>query len=212
MRDIAIIGAGGFGRETSLLIKQINNVTPLWNFVGFYDDAIKELHHEKILGSVNDLHDVTNLAIVIAVADPGSRKQIRTRITNPAIEFPTLIHPNALTGDVQNTIGIGCIITAGCILTSNVHLKDFVIVNLLTSIGHDVLIGSYSSVMPNVSVSGSVTIGDSCFIGSGARILQNLQIGNGAIVGAGAVVNRVVESNTTVIGVPAQKMKHAKGV
>lgn len=35
MRDIAIYGAGGFGRETACLIKEINSVKPTWNLIGF---------------------------------------------------------------------------------------------------------------------------------------------------------------------------------
>lgn len=208
LNDIAIVGAGGFGRETALLIKQINKVKPIWNFLGFYDDADKLNHNEIILGKVNDLQGIRNpLAIVIAVADPVSRKALRERITNPAIRFPSLIHPNVLTGDDQNVIGEGCILTAGCILTTHIRLGDFVIVNLLTSIGHDVVVGSYSSIMPNVSISGFVKIGECCFLGSGARILQNLSIGGNAVVGAGAVVNRSVEQNATVVGVPATKLQ-----
>lgn len=208
LTDIAIVGAGGFGRETALLIRQINKFSPSWNFLGFYDDAVDKIEHaEKILGNVDDLRHVTDsLAIVIAVADPASRKALRRRIANPAIHFPSLIHPGALSGDDQNVMGEGCILTAGCILTTRIQLGDFVIVNLLTSIGHDVVVGSYSSIMPNVSISGFVKVGEGCFIGSGARILQNLSIGNNATVGAGAVVNRPVEPNTTVVGVPATKL------
>ena len=34
MKDIAIFGIGGFGREVLALIKDINKVEPTWNFVG----------------------------------------------------------------------------------------------------------------------------------------------------------------------------------
>ena len=39
MRDIAIYGAGGFGREIACLIKEINGVEPTWNLIGFFDDG-----------------------------------------------------------------------------------------------------------------------------------------------------------------------------
>ncbi len=37
MKDIAIYGAGGFGREVACLIKQINDSleNPRWNFIVF---------------------------------------------------------------------------------------------------------------------------------------------------------------------------------
>ena len=58
MKDIAIYGAGGFGREMASLLKRINSIEKQWNFVGFFDD-VKE-HKPKgafneygqILGSI----------------------------------------------------------------------------------------------------------------------------------------------------------------
>ena len=38
MKDIVIIGAGGFGREVAWLIEDINKVNNEWNIVGFVDD------------------------------------------------------------------------------------------------------------------------------------------------------------------------------
>jgi hypothetical protein len=56
---------------------------------------------------------------------------------------------------------------------------------------------------PHVCLSGSVEIGESCFIGASACVLQNLNIEDNVIVGAGAVVTKNVDSNCTVMGVPA---------
>ena len=39
VKDIAIIGAGGFGLEVAQLIGQINGVAPLWRLIGFFDDG-----------------------------------------------------------------------------------------------------------------------------------------------------------------------------
>jgi sugar O-acyltransferase (sialic acid O-acetyltransferase NeuD family) len=145
----------------------------------------------------------TQLSIALAIANPDVRKKIRENINNPMISFPTLIHPLSQTGDDNNTMGEGCLLTSSCILTINVHLKDFVIVSSLTFIGHDATIGSYTSIMPHVGLSGSVNIGESCFIGASACVLQNLNIGDHVTVGAGALVTKNVDSNCTVIGVPA---------
>lgn len=41
MKDIAIYGAGGFGREVASLIKRINRIENQWNFVGFFDDDFR---------------------------------------------------------------------------------------------------------------------------------------------------------------------------
>lgn len=48
MKDIAIFGAGGFGREVACLIKRINKIKPQWNFIGFFDD------NEELKGTMNE--------------------------------------------------------------------------------------------------------------------------------------------------------------
>ena len=39
MKNIAIYGAGGFGREVACLLNIINEKEPTWNLVGFFDDG-----------------------------------------------------------------------------------------------------------------------------------------------------------------------------
>ena len=41
-KDIAIFGAGGFGREVLALIKEINRIEPQWNILGFFDDGLEK--------------------------------------------------------------------------------------------------------------------------------------------------------------------------
>ena len=39
MKDIAIYGFGGFGREVACVIQAINEIEPTWNLIGFFDDG-----------------------------------------------------------------------------------------------------------------------------------------------------------------------------
>lgn len=211
MKDLAIYGAGGFGREVALLIDQINREKSTWNFLGFFDDAKSNYPQNKIIGDGESLQSYANqISIVIAIADPQVRSAIATRLTNPHIEFPTIVHPKADLGSSINIVGKGSIITQGVILTTGIQIGDFVIVNLATTIGHDCQIGNFCSIMPGANISGNVHIGSKTLIGSGATILQNLVIGDEARVGAGAVVTRNVAQVDTVVGIPARShKKHA---
>ena len=38
MKDIAIFGAGGLGKEVACLVNKINEQEPTWNMIGFFDD------------------------------------------------------------------------------------------------------------------------------------------------------------------------------
>lgn len=207
MKDIAIYGAGGFGRETALLIQQINATSPSWNILGFFDDGLTmgdTVDGLKILGGIAEALKYKG-ALVIAVADPSTRKKIVSKSDDPSMDFPTLVHPQAQLGSRNfNKIDRGCIITAGVVLTTHIKLEQFCIINLTSTIGHDVTIGAYSTIMPGCSISGNVTIGEGCLFGTGSRTLQNITIGHHSIIGAGAVVTKDIEAGKTVVGVPAR--------
>ncbi len=209
-RDIAIVGAGGLGKEIAVLINQINAVVPQWNTIGFFDDGVpvdSVVAGLKVVGGVSELNTYKHeLGVVVAVGDPVTKKKLVSAIANPKIFYPSLIHPVASIGE-NIKAGAGCIITAGCRLTIDITLKDFVLINLNTTIGHDVTIGSFTSIMPGVHLSGYVTLGEGVLIGTGASVLQHVTIHDHALVGAGAVVNRSVETGKTVAGVPARPIK-----
>lgn len=210
--DIAIYGAGGLGRELALMIQQINKAQEQWNIIGFFDDALNRddtIDNWKIVGGLSEASQWKKpLAIVIAIADPQVRSALASKLKSPNLTYPTLIHPTCNVGDEEkNHFGKGVILTANVILTTNVKLEDFAIINLSTTIGHDVTIGTCSSIMPGCSISGNVKIGPRCLVGTGARFLQNISIGEDSIIGAGAVVTKNFGPKSKIIGVPGKIVK-----
>jgi sugar O-acyltransferase (sialic acid O-acetyltransferase NeuD family) len=207
MPEIAIYGAGGFGRETALLIEQINRVEKRWELIGFFDDGIKKgetVDGFSVLGGIEEVNSLKrNISLAVAIADPEMRTKIVSVIEPGWVDFPVIAHPQALLGSETNWFGKGCIISAGCIFTTGIVLGEFTIV-LATTIGHDVRIGSYSSVMPGCNISGNVIIGDTSLIGTGSQILQNISIGRNTKVGAGAVVTKSYGNGCKLLGVPAE--------
>lgn len=211
MKEIAIFGAGGFGRETALLIRQINDAGRQWNLIGFFDDGIKKdetVEGLPVLGGLQALNEFRRpLSLAVAIADPMLRMSIVNKITNGLVSFPVIAHASTILGSETNWLGRGTIITAGCVFTTGIVIGEFSIINLMTTIGHDVRMGSFCSVMPGCNISGNVTIGEGSFVGTGARILQNLSIGNQCVIGAGAVVVKSFGDGLTIVGVPAISIK-----
>ena len=178
-----------------------------WNLLGFYDDGIpagSSVDGINVLGKIAALNDSPAINVLIAIADPAARQEIVASITNRQLLFPTLIHPNALRGSGANQFGRGCILTAGVVLTAGIALGDFTILNLATTIGHDVTTGAFTSIMPQCSISGNVKLGNGCFIGAGARILQGISLGDNCVVGAGAVVTKSFSAGARLVGIPAR--------
>lgn len=213
-RNIAIYGAGGFGREVLELIRDINAQFHQYNFIGFFDDGIEKrkiIDNYPILGGIEELNAWNDeLALVVAIGSPKTKKSIVKNIRNSNIDYPALIHPNVIIGNENVEIERGCIICAGNIITANVKVGNFTILNLDCTVGHDTNIGKYSSFMPSVNISGEVNIGEAVYMGTGAKIINQLEIGKETIVGAGAVVTKSLPEKCTAVGVPARVIKFQK--
>ena len=210
MKKIAIVGAGGFGREVKMLIDQINEKQKTYEIVGFYDDKNyqKSINGIPYIGEISKLNQVKeNLCIAIAIGVPATKKKIVDSLNNAFLEFPNLIHPNVFIGKDEVKFGEGNIICAGNIITVNIEIKNFVILNLSCTVGHDTIIGNYASFMPSVNISGEVIINDGVYVGTGAKIINSLEIGENTIVGSGAVVAKTLPPNCTAVGIPAKPLK-----
>lgn len=212
MKDIAIYGAGGFGREVMTLINDINSVENNWNLLGFFDDgrATSEIvNGYPILGGMDELNQWSKpLSIIIAIGSPSAKEKIVTEINNDNVDYPSLSHPTLIIGNKNSVnIGKGCIICANNIITTESIIGNFVTLNLACTIGHDTKIGDYCSFMPASNISGEVTIDKGVYCGTGTKIINQLHIGQWATIGAGAVVIRDVPDGAVVAGVPAKAIK-----
>jgi sugar O-acyltransferase (sialic acid O-acetyltransferase NeuD family) len=210
MKKIAIIGAGGFGREVKMLIDHINQKEKQYEILGFYDDKPYDhnINGVAYLGKIEKINEVDfPLCIAVAIGDPKTKKKIIQGINNHHIEYPTLIHPSVIIGEDNTRIGKGNIICAGVIITVDIEIEDFVILNLSCTVGHDTTIKNYCSFMPTVNISGEVIVNDSVYVGTGAKIINLLEIGENTIVGAGAVVYKSLPANCTAVGIPAKPIK-----
>lgn len=72
MKDIAIYGFGGFGKEVACILTSINALSPTWNIIGFFDDGIPsgtENRYGKVLGDIKTLNNYPfQLSVVMAIA------------------------------------------------------------------------------------------------------------------------------------------------
>ena len=209
LKDIIIIGAGGVGRETALIVESINEHKEEWNLLGFVDDNEeiqgKLINGYKLLGKLEYLLNYNReVYVVCAIANCKVKKAIVNHLQeNKNIKFATLIHPSV---NINKTveIGQGSIIYNGVILTANIKIGNQVIISPKCGIGHDSVIEDYVTLLWNVNVSGSVKIGQGSTLGSGSTIIQGLEIGKNSFIGAGAAVIRDIEANRTAVGVPSK--------
>jgi len=196
MKEIVIVGNGGFAKEVRFLITDINKTSGnFWYFLDFVND---------------DFDNEVPINVVIGIGTPEVRAWVFEELSKKEnLIFPNLIHPNVI-GDFENIkLGKGNIICAGNILTTDIEIGDNNLFNLGCTVGHDTRIGNSNVFNPSVNISGGVDIRDSVLIGTGAQILQYLFINANCTIGAGAVVTKDICDNGTYVGVPAKRMKNA---
>ena len=211
-KDIAIYGAGGFGREVACMIRAINEVDPQWNFIGFFDDGLvkgtKNIFGE-IIGGIDDLNSWNKeLNVVFSIATPHILKKVVGKITNTNIKFPNLVAPNVKFLHQESLqIGQGNLLFFGTRVSCEVTIGDFNLLNGFVSLGHDVQIGSFNVLGPMVRLSGNVTIQDENFFGVQSIVLQGLKMGYKTKVGANSVIIRNTKDETLYMGNPATRIK-----
>ena len=212
MKNIVIIGAGGFGRETALIIEDINRFTqPTYTIMGFLDDG-EHFHKGDIINGYPWLgaHEWAishkcDIEYVCAIADVYVKAKIQEELKKQEVKFRTIIAVGAYVAE-RAKVGDGCVLYPGVRISVDVIIGNGVLINAYTTIGHDVKIGDYTTISPGVGVSGGCTIGYETNIGGHAYIIPGRKIGNRAVVGAGSIVISNVKDGTRVFGNPAQKM------
>lgn len=210
MKNLYIIGAGGFGREVAWIVERINSIKPTWNLKGFIDDnetlwGSKEGEYH-VFGGCEYLSTLEDVYAVCAVGSSNVRKKIIEKLKDTSVKFATLVDPSVLYSNSVK-IGEGAIVCAGTIITVNVNIGDHVIVNLDCTIGHDAVIDDFVTIYPSVNVSGNVLIGECSELGTGTQIIQGKKVISNTIIGAGAIVVKDCIESGTYVGSPAKKIK-----
>jgi sugar O-acyltransferase (sialic acid O-acetyltransferase NeuD family) len=189
---LAIIGAGGLGREFAAVIKnpkyRIEN-----QFLGYFDDGEevgKIIEGFPILGSITSISQNWNVEIIIGIGSIQIRKKIISEIVKESkVVFFTIIHPSSI---IENpklvSIGTGVYLGAYCVLITNISVGNHSIIHNGCLIHHDVEIGENCILMPGVRITSKCKIGDNSFIGSGTIISGNFDFPADSIISSGSVI------------------------
>ncbi|QTA93591.1 acetyltransferase [Desulfonema magnum] len=212
---IAIYGASGFGRELAWLIESCAKRGMNYNIICFIDDDEKKhgthLNNIPVLSLKDAKKRYPQATVVGGIGNPKIREKLMNKAADQGFVFETIIHPDTESSQWLE-ISEGSVICAGNTLTTNITLGHHVQINLDCTIGHDVIMGDYTTLAPGVHISGWVHFGKRVYVGTGAVIINGteeapLTIGDDAVIGAGACVTKSVPPLETWGGVPAKPLK-----
>lgn len=203
MKDLIIVGAGGFGREAYYLAKKIGK----WNILGMIDDNLHALDginiSAKVIGRISDWIPSVEQVFVIGIANPQVKEIVVQNLKAKGANFVSLIHPSAIINETA-VIGEGCVISAGSKIGDCVKVGNFVHV-AASMYGQDSIIGDYSTTTAYVNIV-SAFLGKRVFVGSHSVVLNDKKVGDDAFICVGSIVMTNIKPGYKVIGYPAKKI------
>jgi len=202
MRELFIVGAGGFGREAVWTVERINKAPggPVWKVIGFADDdpakASGNFEGYPMLGSVEKASaDHPGASVFIAIGDNAVRRRIYARLRGH--DFPALIDPTAQVSPTTE-FKHGTYIAVEAVVSVGTEIGKFVIINARAGVGHDSIVGDFANIAPGVSLSGHTRIGSDVMMGTNSCTAPGATVGDGASVACGTPVFRDVAPGATL--------------
>ena len=193
MRDLFIVGAGGFGREAIWTVERINSLSqqPQWNILGYADDDPKwrkgdNFEGYPILGTVAEAsRDNPGASVFVAIGNNAKRANIYKVLRGH--DFPALIDPKAQispTTDFRH----GTFIGAGAVIQVGAELGKFAIIGSNAIVSHDAVLGDFVNVGPGTVIASGVKVGNSVSFFANSSTMPWITIGEGASISCGTGV------------------------
>jgi acetyltransferase-like isoleucine patch superfamily enzyme len=204
MKDIYIIGTGGFASEVTEYILDNGE----YRIKGYFDinekDYKKYRYQAPFLTNEKNFNFDSNDNVVIAIADNKIRNKIYLNLKEKGVNFPNIIHKSACISKLSK-INEGSIICPFVTITSNSNIGKNFQANIYSYVAHDCVIGDNVTFAPSVKCNGNVVIEDDVYVGTGAIIFQGkpnkpIIIGRTSIIGAGSVVTKSVPAGIKIFG------------
>ena len=205
--DVGILGAGGHARSVYDCLV-LSTDEPL--SVRFYDDRyhkIDTLEGQPVVGPIRDAFEAdAPRNMFVAIGNNALRYDLSRRLSDRGCFLLTIRHPRCIISP-RAVIGSGVVAIAGSVVNAGARVGEGVILNTLSSVGHDCVVSSYAQLAPGVNLGGGATIGFGVFLGLGVKVVPNVSVGERAVVGAGSIVLRDLPPRTFCHGTPARVVR-----
>lgn len=210
MKNLIIIGAGGYGREIFDFAHDSKGYGTEFVIKGFIDENPKALDsyrgYPPILKKVSEYEPEENDVFICAIGSVKPKKKCCEIILNKGGQFISLISNRAYVSSYNTKIGKGCIICPDSRVHCDVTIGDFVTLQPNAVLGHDVKVGNWCHINDYADCGGATHIGDEVTIHTHSFILPGFKVEKGATIGAGSIVVRNVKEEVVMFGNPARPL------
>jgi sugar O-acyltransferase (sialic acid O-acetyltransferase NeuD family) len=187
---ITILGAGGFAKEVLALLK-------------FNNSSIFE--YRMVVEPFGNY--MTDRFYYMGVGDPYLRYKFYNHFRAKHSNFNPLISNDLICDDETVSFGEGTIVCQNCVITTDVQVGKFSIINISSTVGHDARIGDFVTIAPACNILGFAEVGDFTELGANVTVLPKVRIGKHCMIGAGTLVTKDVPDYSLVYGVPGKVIK-----
>ena len=206
MKDIIIVGAGGFGREVYSWLWDCFSRAE-YGFKGFLADNKNDLEGYDIDGPILDGPAVYRPAsadrFVLAIGNVEARRRTVELLLGQGAKFLTMIHPTALVAQTAR-LGSGAVLYPYSLVSNGAVLDDFVHLSLYASVGHDGRVGQYCALSPYSTLNGFAVLEDEVLLGTHASVAPTKRVGRGSKISSNSAVMKDVPPGSLVFGVPGR--------
>lgn len=215
LRELLLVGAGGFAREAAEAVRAVNSQAPTWDLLGFLDDDPGKqgttIGGLRVLDAIDAVHDYPDAQVILCPGRPDNyviRRILSDRLDLDEDRYATVVHPAASVGDTCS-VGAGSVLLAHVDLTADVVVGRHVLIMPQVVVTHDVRVDHWATLTSGVRLGGGCHIAQGAYIGSGACLREGINVGEWAMIGMGALVTHDVPAHRLWFGVPARDMSRA---
>jgi acetyltransferase EpsM len=178
--------------------------------LALFDDRwaeVREVDGVEVVGPLKALLEAPEWdRVFVAVGDNATRQRIAEDLVRRGRRLETILHPHTAISP-RATIGEGTIAVAGSVVNAGARVGRCVILNTLSSVGHDCVVEDFAQIAPGVNLGGGAVIERGAFLGIGAKVAPLARIGAWSIVGAGSVVLGDLPARSFCHGTPARVVR-----
>jgi len=152
------------------------------------------------------IDDFRDAQIYIGIGNNAARREIFKKLAALDVRVANCISRHSFVARSAE-LGTGVVVLPGCVIGARARPHDNTIVNTLSSVDHDCILGAHSQVAPSVTFCGTVKTGENCFFGVKSAVIPNIMLGRNVTILAGSLVTRNMPDNVTAGGWPARIIK-----
>jgi UDP-perosamine 4-acetyltransferase len=198
-----IFGTGGHAKVIASLVRHRYEKVDLLS-----ETEETPLSQADFYARLDEFRDTVDVYIGVGAND--ARRRIFVELMAAGVSPANCIADTAYV-DEAASIGRGVVICPGAVVMTGAVIGDNVIVNTLSSVDHDCLVGNHTQITAGVTFGGTTSVGESCFFGVKSATVPGVTIGDNTIVMAASLVAKAVPPDVMVGGVPARVVRSLNG-